>query len=165
MDSEFAGSRSGGLPRRGRRLVPRLLSRSFMTERRFIEEVADALRCDRQRAESVIFAVFRELSHRLTASEAADVASQLPAGLKRLWSTRGALDRSVEKIHRAELIGRVRQSAVLPDDEEAERAVRAVFRALQRQLGSPSGREGEAWDVFSQLPKDLKQIWLDAARD
>jgi uncharacterized protein (DUF2267 family) len=52
---------------------------------------------------------------------------------------------------------------VLPDDAEAERAVRAVFGALQRLLGSRTGREGEAWDVFSQLPKDLKQLWLDAA--
>jgi uncharacterized protein (DUF2267 family) len=136
-----------------------------MTEDRFVEEVSRALRCDRERAEAVIFAVFRELSHRLTAREAADVASQLPTGLKRLWSPTGALDRPVEKIHRAEFIGRVRQGAVLPDDEEAERSVRAVFRALQHLLGSPSGREGEAWDVFSQLSKDLKQLWLDAARD
>jgi len=129
-----------------------------------VDEVSNDLRCDRQRAESVIFAVFRELSHRLTAREAADVASQLPAGLKRLWSSKEEIDRPVEKIHRAEFIGRVRQSAVLPDDEEAERAVRVVFRALQHLLGSPSGREGEAWDIFSQLSKDLKQLWLDAAR-
>jgi uncharacterized protein (DUF2267 family) len=135
-----------------------------MTENGFVAEVSNCLRCDRQRAESVIFAVFRELSHRLTAREAADVASQLPAGLRRLWSSNGEIDRPAKKIHRAEFIGRVRQSAVLPDDEEAERAVRAVFRALQHLLGSPSGREGEAWDIFSQLSKDMKQLWLDAAR-
>ena len=141
-----------------------------MTERHFVQEVAGALQCDPQRAESVIFAVFQELRHRITASEAADVASQLPTGLKRLWNEgavkpREPSDRPVEKIHRVEFIGHVRQRAVLPDDDEAERAVRAVFRALQRLLGSPSGREGEAWHVFSQLPKDLKQLWLDAARD
>src|SRR5262245_28366264 len=141
-----------------------------MTERHFVQEVAGTLRCDPQRADSVIFAVFQELSHRLTAGEAADVASQLPTGLKRLWNggaveRRESSDRPVEKIHRAELIGRVRWRAVLPDDNEAERAVRAVFRALQRLLGSPTGREGEAWDIFSQLPKDLKELWLDAARE
>jgi uncharacterized protein (DUF2267 family) len=134
-----------------------------MTERRFVQEVADTLRCDPQRAEAVIFAVFQELSHRLTPTEAADVASQLPTGLKRLWSGGGRLTRRVDKIHRAEFIGRIRQRVVLPDDEEAERSVRAVFRALQELLGSPKGREGEAWHVFSQLPKDLKQLWLDAA--
>jgi uncharacterized protein (DUF2267 family) len=136
-----------------------------MTERQFVQHVADALRCDARRADSVVFAVFQELSHRLTPAEAADVASQLPTELKRLWTVGERPDRLVEKVHRAEFVGRVRQRAVLPDDEEAERAVRAVFRALQRLLGSPTGREGEAWDVFSQLSKDLKQLWLDAARD
>jgi hypothetical protein len=42
--------------------------------------------------------------------------------------------------------------------------VHAVFGTLQRLLGSPSGTEGEAWDVFSVLPGDLKRIWLDSAR-
>ena len=103
-----------------------------MTERRFVEEVAGTLGCDPQSAESVNFVVFQELRHRLTANEAADVASQLPTGLKRLWTAgageRGeSSDRPVKKIHRAELIGRVRQRAVLPDDGEAERGVRAVF--------------------------------------
>jgi uncharacterized protein (DUF2267 family) len=136
-----------------------------MTENGFVGEVSHALCCDRQRAESVIFAVFRELSRRLTGREAADVASQLPTGLKRLWCSAGEIDRPVQKIHRTEFVGRVRQSAVLPDDEEAERAVRAVFRALQHLLGSSSGCEGESWHVFSQLSKDLKQVWLEAARD
>ena len=140
-----------------------------MKEHRFVQEVAEALRCDRQRAASVIFAVFQELRHRLTEGEAADVASQLPTSLKRLWSgepvnAREPFDRPVEKTHRAEFIGHVRQRAVLLDDDEAEGVVRVVFRALQRLLGSPKGREGEAWDIFSQLPKDLKQLWLDAAR-
>ena len=139
-----------------------------MKEHRFVQEVAEALRCDRQRAASVIFAVFQELRHRLTDGEAADVASQLPTSLKRLWSgepdAREPFDRPVEKTHRAEFIGHVRQRAVLLDDDEAEGVVRVVFRALQRLLGSPKGREGEAWDIFSQLPKDLKQLWLDAAR-
>jgi uncharacterized protein (DUF2267 family) len=136
-----------------------------MTAQRFTQDIAEALQCDARRAESVIFAVFRELNHRLTAHEAADVASQLPTGLKQLWNVDDRPDRPVEKIHREEFIGRVRQRAVLPDEHEAERAVRVVFRALQRLLGSPTGREGEAWDIFSQLSKDLKQLWLDAARD
>jgi uncharacterized protein (DUF2267 family) len=63
-------------------------------------------------------------------------------------------------VHAAEFIGRVRRRVVLPDDAEAERAVRAVFRALRTLLGSPSGLTGEAWDVFSVLPKDMKSLWL-----
>jgi hypothetical protein len=38
-----------------------------------------------------------------------------------------------------------------------------VFKGLQRVLGSATGKEGEAWDILSQLPKDLKQLWLEAS--
>jgi uncharacterized protein (DUF2267 family) len=50
----------------------------------------------------------------------------------------------------------------LPDEAVAERAVIAVFATLQELLGSPTGMEGEAWDVMSQLPKDLKKLWISA---
>jgi uncharacterized protein (DUF2267 family) len=135
-----------------------------MDERTFLRGVADALACDERRAEGVVFAVFGELCDRLSPEERRDVQAQLPTPLKRLWETGDRPDRPASRIHRAELIGRVRQRAVLPDDVAAERAVRAVFAQLQRLLGSPTGLEGEAWDVFSQLPKDLKELWLDAAR-
>jgi len=134
-----------------------------MDEHRFYREVAAALQCDQQRADAVTFAVFQELRDRLTPKEAADVAAQLPTGLKRLWQDQDRPDRPVVRTHAQEFIGRVRLRAALPDDAEAERAVRAVFAALQMLLGSPSGKEGEAWDIFSQLPKDLKKLWLGAA--
>jgi uncharacterized protein (DUF2267 family) len=131
-----------------------------MDEATFIRQVSAALGCDAPRAEAVTFVIFRELRNRLTAKEAADVAAQLPSGLKRLWRDSDRGDRPVEKIHEHEFVGRVRHLGALPDDREAERAVRAVFAALQRLLGSPTGTEGEAWDVFSVLPKDLKMLWL-----
>jgi uncharacterized protein (DUF2267 family) len=133
-----------------------------MDEVTFIRQVADRLRCDAPRAEAVTFAVFRELRNRLTAKEAADVASQLPSGLRRLWQEPDRAERPAEKVHAQEFVGRVRQFAALPDDGEAERAVRVVFATLQRLLGSPTGLEGEAWDILSVLPKDLKMLWLSA---
>jgi uncharacterized protein (DUF2267 family) len=134
-----------------------------MDHRHFVLEIAAHLRSDAARAEGVAVAVLQELRDRLTPKEAADVAAQLPVALKRIWLEGERSERSVERIHRAEFLGRVRRRAVLPDDVEAERAAKAVFRALQQQLGSPTGREGEAWDIFSQLPKDLKALWLEAA--
>jgi uncharacterized protein (DUF2267 family) len=135
-----------------------------MNERAFLREVANSLRCDERRAESIVFIVFQELRERITPKEAADVAAQLPEGLKKLWLENERSDRTVHRTHLAEFLGHVRQRAALPDDHEAERGTRAVFAALQRLLGSPSGIEGEAWDIFSQLPKDLKILWLDSAR-
>lgn len=131
----------------------------------FLQMVADRLRCDQRRADALTVVVFQELRSRLTPKEARDVASQLPGPLKATWLENELPDRAVNRIHRNEFIGRVRQRAVLPDDDEAERAIRAVFSALQCALGSPHGTEGEAWDIFAQLPKDLKSLWLEASRD
>ena len=136
-----------------------------MNDGMFLKDVARRLGCDELRAESVTFAVFQELRDRLTPHEASDVAAQLPHGLRRLWLEQEHGDRDVRRTHAPEFIGRVRQRCTLTHDEEAERAVRAVFGALQRLLGSPHGLEGEAWHVFSQLPKDLKRLWLGASSD
>lgn len=135
-----------------------------MEKSTFVRLVAEQLRCDLQRADALSVVVLRELRDRLTPNEAADVASQLPSGLRTAWQEDERPDRNVRRIHRNEFVGRVRQRAVLPDDTEAERAVRVVFAVLQKALGSPNGTEGEAWDVFAQLPKDLKSLWLEASR-
>jgi uncharacterized protein (DUF2267 family) len=135
-----------------------------MHEHEFMRAVAAALACDERRAESIVYVVFQELRERITPKEAADVAAQLPTGLKRLWLEHETPDRTVRRSHLPDFLGRVRQHAALPDDGEAERGTRAVFATLQRLLGSPTGVEGEAWDIFSQLPKDLKLLWLEAAK-
>ena len=134
-----------------------------MNERAFLHDVETRLACDARRADAITFAVFQELRNRITPHEAADVAAQLPTALKRMWEAGDRPAQRPERIHKAEFLGRVRQHAVLPDDAEAERAVRAVFGALQRLLGSRTGLEGEAWDIFSQLPKDLKALWVESA--
>jgi uncharacterized protein (DUF2267 family) len=162
-----------GVPPRGRQGICRQRYPSGDAERRregtmnaktFIDEVAHRLQCDAARAEGVVFVVFQELSARLTPDEAADVAAQLPTALKHLW-LREDREQRVQRTHKNEFVSRVRSWAGLPSDAEAERALRAVFAELQRLLGSPSGLEGEAWDIFSQLPKDLKRFWLEAAGD
>ena len=134
-----------------------------MDKQTFLREIAQTVGTDARRAEGLALVVLDELRRRLTPNEAADVAAQLPVSLKRDWLEPETRDRTVAKMHALELVGRVRERAGLPDDAEAARAVLAVFHALQRVLGSASGMEGEAWDVFSQLPKDLKRLWLEAA--
>jgi uncharacterized protein (DUF2267 family) len=134
-----------------------------MDDLTFIREVGAHLGLEDRRALDVIYAVFRELRDRLTPREAADLAAQLPSALRHLWQEQERPDRPVERTHATEFVGRVRYWAGLQDDGEAGLAVRTVFRELQRLLGSPTGKEGEAWDVYSQLPKDLKKLWLAAA--
>jgi uncharacterized protein (DUF2267 family) len=133
-----------------------------MDDLAFIRDVAARLGCDAVRAEAVTFAVFQELRDRLTGKEADDVAAQLPSTLKTLWEEGDTADRPVARTHVPDFLRAVQKRVALPDGE-AERAVRVVFGTLQRLLGSRHGTEGEAWDVFSQLPKDLKRLWLEAA--
>ena len=127
------------------------------------DAVAERLGCDAVQAEAVTFAVFQGLRDRLTPKEADDVAAQLPSTLKTLWEEGDRPDREVARTHLRDFLGQVRRQVALLDDAAAERAVRAVFGVLQELLGSRRGLEGEAWDVFSQLPKDLKELWLAAA--
>ena len=134
-----------------------------METREFMQEVARRLGSDERRAEGVVFTVFHTLQDRLPEKEARDVEAQLPTGLKRLWRAEDRAGRPVEKLHETDFLGRVRYWSALPDDAEAKRAVHAVFGTLQRALGSRTGQDGEAGDVFSVLPKDLKRLWVEAA--
>jgi uncharacterized protein (DUF2267 family) len=136
-----------------------------MEDKSFVRMVAKRTRCDERRAEALIFAVFQELRDRLTPKEASDVASQLPMAMKHLWMSFEQPNRQVRRTHEAQFVDHVRRAAGLTSAAEAEHAVVAVFHALQEALGSPSGQEGEAWDVFSQLPMDLKKLWLLAAQE
>jgi uncharacterized protein (DUF2267 family) len=130
----------------------------------FFTEVAERLSCDTGTARTITAAVFHTLRDRLTPDEAADVATLLSAPLRQLWQQDERRGRTVERIHAPEFLSRVRQLAGLENEARTAEAVEAVFHQLQRALGSPYGSEGEAWDVFSQLPKDLKMLWLAAGR-
>ncbi len=133
-----------------------------MNDREFITRVAHRAGTNLEGAGAMTYAVFQELRERITPKEAFDVASQLPIDLQVLWLQNERIDRGVRKTHETEFVARVRYYASLADFDTAARGVRAVFATLQDALGSPSGIEGEAWDIFSQLPKDLKKLWLSA---
>lgn len=133
-----------------------------MNEKQFLTRVAQRAGTELDGARAITYAVFQELRERITPKEAFDVASQLPVDLQVLWLENERIDRGVRKTHETEFVARVCYYASLPDFQEAERGVLAVFATLQEALGSPSGIEGEAWDIFSQLPKDLKKLWLSA---
>ena len=136
-----------------------------MKDKTFVREVADRFGCDQHRAETLIFAVFQELRDRLMPDEAADVAAQLPTSLKMLWLSFDYPGRKVARLHEFQFLEEVRRMVGLNDQLKAEEAVICVFSVLQEALGSPSGREGEARHVFSQLPSDLKELWLTAAQE
>jgi uncharacterized protein (DUF2267 family) len=136
---------------------------ALMNEMQFVRQVADRTYGDERRAETLIFAVFQELRDRLTPSEAADVAAQLPSSLKMLWMSFDRPDRKVRRVHEGQFLNEIARMAGLEDAIEAEVAVTAVFAVLQEAFGSPTGTKGVAGHVLSQLPADLKQLWLSAS--
>jgi uncharacterized protein (DUF2267 family) len=133
-----------------------------MDETSFVREVAKRADCDERRAEALTFAVFQELRDRLTPNEAAKVAAQLPTSLKMLWLSFDRPDRRVRRVHEPQFLRDVGRMVALDTEAEAERAVVAVFSALQDAFGSPSGTTGTSGHVMSQLPFDLKRLWLAA---
>ena len=133
-----------------------------MNEKSFVREVAERAECDERRAEILTFAVFQELRDRLTPNEAAKVAAQLPMSLKMLWMSFDRPDRHVRRVHEPQFLNDVSRMAALETEAEAEQAVVAVFAALQDAFGSFDGTTGTAGHVMSQLPADLKRLWLAA---
>jgi uncharacterized protein (DUF2267 family) len=132
-----------------------------MDEVGFIREVGARLDLDKEGAQVITFAVLQVLRSRLTAKEVSHLDAQLPTRLKRLRAGR-SIEPKANRFDKTEFFRRVGLLAGLPQ-EEAQNATKVVFKVLQEAFQSPTGHEGDAWGVFSQLPKDLKKIWCDAS--
>jgi uncharacterized protein (DUF2267 family) len=129
-----------------------------MTEDAFYRTVMKTSGDDRRAmAKQATAAVFHALRDRLTREESSQVVDQLPAALKAIWRTGEKADRRPVKLHRLEFFERVKAEMGAASTREARWTTLAVFAALKEQL-SP----GEAEDVLAQLPKDLKEVWMEA---
>ena len=113
--------------------------------------------CEREEAKRGAAAVLHALRDPLMPDEADQVAAQFPGPLKAVWSAGGPVARVTLKLDREQFYERVRGEVGLLTRQEAQWLTLAVFAALKASL-SP----GEAEDVMAQLPKDLKEIWVEA---
>ncbi len=133
-----------------------------MDENKFLHEVERRSQLNREQAFKVTIAVLQELHDRLSPKEADDLAAQLPSDFKRQWHAFDAPGRDVRRTHKEDFVRHLIEVAEL-SPKQASDGLLAVFKVMQMLLNSPTGQEGEAWHIFSQLPKDLKQTWLQAA--
>lgn len=113
--------------------------------------------CDLEEAKRGTAAVFHALRDRLTPDEADQVVAQLPGPLKAAWEAGETADREPVRMDREEFYARVTAEAGLLTEREAQWLTLAVFSTLKAQLSA-----GEADDVLAQLPKDLKEVWVEA---
>ena len=134
-----------------------------MDENKFLREIETYTGLPREKAFLVAIAILQELHDRLTAQEANDLAAQLPGDFKARWHSFDAPGRTVRRTHRKDFVHHIAEAAEI-DERQAGRALAATFKTLQLLLGSPTGQEGQAWNIFSQLPKDLKKVWLQSAQ-
>lgn len=133
-----------------------------MDENKFLHEVENRAHLNREEAYKVTIAVLQELHDRLSIKEADDLAAQLPADFKQQWHAFDAPGRDVRRTHKDDFVRHLIEVAEL-SPKQASGGLMAVFKVMQMLLNSPTGQEGEAWHIFSQLPKDLKHTWLEAA--
>ena len=117
-----------------------------MDERRFYRTVAEALRCDEQRAESIVYLVFQELRDRITPRESAHVAAQMPPGLKRLWLEDEVANRPVRRTHRSDFLGRLRQRGIFNHGE--------VTRLWQEHRTGQSDHRHRLWQMV------MLELWF-----
>jgi uncharacterized protein (DUF2267 family) len=129
-----------------------------MTAQSFYRTVMDTShQGDPAAARRATAAVFHALRDRLTPDEADQVVAQLPLELKTVWEEGEAPERRPLKLKWDDFLERVRRETGLASAREARWMTLAVFAALKEQL-SP----GEAGDVLAQLPKGLKEVWVEA---
>lgn len=132
-------------------------SRTGSTYKAFLRHLAAVSGMSEDQAERAAVAVLCALEQRLFAGEARHLEAQLPSKLREL-------------IHRCPLhagsaphrFGREEFFRIVAEDfgptDDLERIARTVIGAVRDQI-SP----GEAEDVASQLPHDLRELWQTAA--
>jgi len=113
----------------------------------------------RRRSYAALRAVLHALRDRLTVSEAAHLAAQLPMLVRGVFYEGWDPSRAPVKMRRAEFLDRVRRELPATDDltdladEHVERVVVAVLTALRRYI-----TDGEWHDIRSTMPRELAAI-------
>ncbi len=129
----------------------------------FLKELAQELGCpeDKKKAGRILKAVLKALRNRLSHEESMHLLAQLPMCIKAIYVDGWKLSQTPEKIKNvSEFVQEVmkydrpRAQQDFKDEEEAVKAIKAVFRVIKNHIS-----DGEAQDVKAELPKQLKELW------
>ena len=136
------------------RRAQRAESRSSQTYKAFINHLCERGGMSPSVAQQAAVSVLCAIEQRIYSEEAADLEAQLPRKLTELLHS---CERHEEELParfgREELLKRVGEDLSLNPDA-VEPVVRAVLDAIRHQIS-----EGEAEDVMSQLPADMRDLW------
>ncbi|MFP2932829.1 DUF2267 domain-containing protein [Pyxidicoccus sp. 3LG] len=129
-------------------------SRTSQTYKAFINHLCERGGMSPAVAQQAAVSVLCAVEQRILADEALDMEAQLPRKLTDLLHRCEKHEEELpEKFGREHLLRRVGEDLSLNPDA-VEPVVRAVLDAIRHQI-----TEGEAEDVMSQLPEDLRDLW------
>ncbi|WP_164007300.1 DUF2267 domain-containing protein [Pyxidicoccus trucidator] len=145
----------------GRRDVPievrrklRHESRASQTYKVFLDHLCERGGMSPAVAQQAAVSVLCAVEQRILSDEALDMEAQLPRKLTDLLHRCEKHEEELPpKFGREHLLRRVGEDLSLNPDA-VEPVVRAVLDAIRHQIS-----EGEAEDVMSQLPEDLRDLW------
>lgn len=121
-----------------------------MNEQELLAYVSTVTGTDRDRSERITRAFLETLGARLPNAEAADLAAQLPEGLK---SSLHPTAPEVEKLTMEEFLTRFAREADISNDQ-APRMAGAVWQALEQSVSA-----GELEQVRQVLPKEFVAVF------
>jgi len=126
-----------------------------MTETEFLHRVQERLAlADMSEAEEATRSVLAATADRIMTEEANDLASQLPKGFGDFIRGRGG---PVQKMDLDTFINRIRGDLDIATWEQAAEVTRGVFSVIKEAVS-----EGEWQDVASQLPSELREMFVEA---
>ncbi|MFU8816319.1 MAG: DUF2267 domain-containing protein [Pseudomonadales bacterium] len=100
-------------------------------------------------------AVLHALRDRLPPDEAVDLAAQLPMLIRGIYFEGWRpSNKPLKYRHKEQFIEQVRREAPSVTDDEAERAVSAVFHQLSTEIDG-----GEVEDVRNAMPQEIREMW------
>lgn len=120
----------------------------------FIKQLCEVGKLEAGMAECAAVSVVNALLHRIQPDEAMDLRAQLPRKLLEFLPREGPEKRVRSFGKSREEFLRVVAEDLGKDASEVEPLVRAVFQGLREHVS-----EGEAQDVESNLPPDLRDLW------
>ncbi len=107
----------------------------------------------REHSYQLVRAVLHALRDRLTVDEAADLAAQLPMLLRGIFFEGWVPARVPMKLHRDEVLARVRSELSFDIEDDTEQLVTTVLESLRRFV-----TDGEWDDIAAVVPKDLREL-------
>lgn len=118
-----------------------------------IEEAFGWPKARRNQSYAALRAVLHALRDRLTVEEAAQLSAQLPMLIRGIYFEGWDPTKTPMKMHRAEILGRIRAEVPYEIPGGPERLFDVVIGALRRHI-----TDGEWQDVRANLPKDMVSV-------